>query len=74
MEMTSAMGKAMPITTSSLPYRAESVVVRASLKQHQTVICVPDAKQERCALGVTVFSIYVQERKVTTIKENQLYF
>jgi hypothetical protein len=57
-----------------LPYRAESVVVRASLKQHQTVICVPDTKQERCALEGTVFSIYVQEQKVTTIKESQLYF
>lgn len=28
--MTSAMGKAMPMTTSSLPYSAEKVVAKAS--------------------------------------------
>lgn len=29
-DMTSAMGNAMPITTSSLPYSAENVVAKAS--------------------------------------------
>lgn len=40
-EMTSAMGKAMPMTTRSFPYSAESVVASASL----------DAKQEESMRG-----------------------
>lgn len=38
-DMTSAMGKAIPITTNSLPYNADKVVASAWLK-HNTITAV----------------------------------
>lgn len=50
MDITSAMGKAIPITTRSFPYNALKVVARASLQQKTEIEAERNATPRRARI------------------------
>lgn len=48
MDITSAIGKAIPMTTSSFPYRALKVVARASLCDKMEIVLKRESRLHAC--------------------------
>lgn len=57
MDITSAMGKAIPITTRSFPYNALKVVARASLQQKTEIEAERNAAPRRARIKFTLEEI-----------------